>query len=190
MPAWINRPQVTDHAPDHQRTICRHGDDRRRDARQRRARSRWRPCPSARRFRCPTSSSCSASCAGTAWSRASAARAAAIDLARGGRQRSRSPTSSSPSTSRSTPRNAAAARTARTTARCMTHELWASLNAHIFCFLRSVTLARARRAATRSPTSRCCRTTGTQAATPRTPEPADRLRRPMPDMPSRRTRLP
>ena len=27
--------------------------------------------------------------------------------------------------------------------RCMTHELWAGLNAHIFSFLRSVTLARA-----------------------------------------------
>jgi Rrf2 family iron-sulfur cluster assembly transcriptional regulator len=25
--------------------------------------------------------------------------------------------------------------------RCMTHELWANLNAHIFSFLRSVTLA-------------------------------------------------
>ena len=33
---------------------------------------------SASRFRCPTSSSCSASCAATSWSRARAARAAAI----------------------------------------------------------------------------------------------------------------
>ena len=38
---------------------------------------------SARGSRCRTSSSCSASCAGTAWSRACAARAAAISLARG-----------------------------------------------------------------------------------------------------------
>ena len=41
--------------------------------------------------------------------------------------------------------------------RCMTHELWANLNAHIFTFLRSVTLAQlvARRTSRARP---CCRT--------------------------------
>ena len=56
--------------------------------------------------------------------------------------------------------------------RCMTHELWANLNAHIFSYPALGLAGRARRAADRSPTSRCCRTSGRRRATPRTPVPA------------------
>ena len=41
--------------------------------------------------------------------------------------------------------------------RCMTHELWAGLNAHIFRYLRSVTLAElVRQQARAAARSRCC----------------------------------
>ena len=57
--------------------------------------------------------------------------------------------------------------------RCMTHELWASLNAHIFAFLRSVTLEQLVAAAGQAATSRCCRITARRRA--RSPSRADRV---------------
>ena len=44
--------------------------------------------------------------------------------------------------------------------RCMTHDLWAALNDHIFAFLSGVTLAQLVEAATAERRSRCCRITG------------------------------
>ena len=56
--------------------------------------------------------------------------------------------------------------------RCMTHELWANLNAHIFTFLRSVTLAELV-SQQHKPDVAVLQDQRLQAATPRTPATAD-----------------
>ena len=69
--------------------------------------------------------------------------------------------------------------------RCMTHDLWASLNDHIFAYLRSVTLAELVAQQQDKPTSRCCRTIA-QARRPRAAQGrarADRLSRRRPNEP-------
>ena len=57
--------------------------------------------------------------------------------------------------------------------RCMTHELWASLNAHIFGYLRSVSLAEL--VAQNKPDVTVLQDQRTQPAAPRTPEPAEEI---------------
>ena len=55
----------------------------------------------------------------------------------------------------------------------MTHELWAGLNAHIFAYLRSVTLAQLVAAAGQAGRRRCCRIIASRRCVPaRKPEPA------------------
>ena len=97
------------HEAQHQGTLCGDGDGRSRQAQQRRRRSRSPRSPSARRSRCPISSSSLPSCA----------RRPGQERARPGRRLSpgawrgaarASPTSSSRSTSRSAPRAARPAR--------------------------------------------------------------------------------
>ena len=130
--------------------------------------------PSASRSRCPTWSSCSASCAARA-GRQRARPGRRLQPRARSRESSPSPTSSSPSTSRSTRRSAAARKTATTTQRCMTHDLWATLNRRCFEFLESVTLADlvASRASAGRSRGRCMitgsplRAIGTQSASPR-----------------------
>ena len=77
------------------------------------------------------------------------------------------------------PRSAAGARTATSDRRCMTHELWASLNAHIFTFLRSRHAGGPRRAAARARARRrpSCRTIARRSASPSRP-PSPDARRP------------
>ena len=55
--------------------------------------------------------------------------------------------------------------------RCMTHELWANLNAHIFTYLRSVSLAELV-AQQKKPDVTVLQDQRAQATTPRTPGPA------------------
>jgi Rrf2 family iron-sulfur cluster assembly transcriptional regulator len=55
--------------------------------------------------------------------------------------------------------------------RCMTHELWANLNAHIFTYLRSVSLAELV-AQQKKPDVTVLQDQRAQATTPRTPVPA------------------
>ncbi len=57
--------------------------------------------------------------------------------------------------------------------RCMTHELWASLNAHIFGYLRSVSLAEL--VAQNKPDVTVLQDQRAQPAAPRTPEPAEEI---------------
>ena len=96
---------------------------------------------SASRFRCPTWSSCSASCAATSWSRAPAARAAAIRSA----ARPTEITVADIIVAVDEPIDATGCAGKENcmgddAGRCMTHDLWASLNAKMIEFLDSVSL--------------------------------------------------
>ena len=71
------------------------------------------------------------------------------------------------------PRNAAGRENCKDDGkRCMTHELWANLNAHIFGYLRSVTLAELV-PQQQKPDVTVLQDQRPQPATPRTPEPAE-----------------
>ena len=108
-------------------TFCGDRDDRP-GAPRTAARSRSPPSASGSRFRFRTSSSCSASCAAHELVDSVRGPGGGYNLAQRDAGISPSPTSSSRSTSRSTRRSAAARKTATTTQRCMTHDLWATLN--------------------------------------------------------------
>ena len=141
--------QGSRHAPDYEGSIRGDRDDRRRDARARRVRSRSPPSPSARRSRCPISSSCSASCAATGSSTASAGPAAATTS----RAAADAISVADVILAVDEPIDAtqcAGRENCLDDRRCMTHELWAGLNAHIFAYLRSVTLAELVRQQTRA----------------------------------------
>ena len=99
----------------------------------------WPAWPSGRRSRCPIWSSCSASCAGTGWSTACAGPGGGYNLARA----ADSVSVADIIIAVDEPIDATQCRgkeNCQDDKRCMTHELWASLNTQIFAFLSSVTL--------------------------------------------------